>query len=88
MQLQSRSLTVRCSPESGETIERIAALLGWSQNKIASHLIERAVPLLRAACNEEDLVAIIRILRASEFSVAEGKLGPVRGDTSACSGKQ
>jgi len=69
MQQYRRSLTVRCSPEAGETIEKIADLIGWSQNKIAANLVERALPLLKNACAKEDLLAIIRILLKGKLSV-------------------
>ncbi|MDX9861893.1 MAG: hypothetical protein RBS99_13365, partial [Rhodospirillales bacterium] len=48
---------------------RIAEMTGWSQNKIAAHLLERSLPLLKNALGEDDLMSIVRILRDGEFSV-------------------
>jgi len=67
-QPQNRSLNVRVSLDAGSFIERIADEVGWSQNKIAAHLIERALPVLRRACDEDDLLSIVRILLDGEFS--------------------
>lgn len=67
-QPQNRSLNVRISLETGLIIERIAYLVGWSQSKIAAQIIERALPVLRNACDEDDLLSIVRILRDGEFS--------------------
>jgi len=71
MQMHRRSLTVRCSLETGEVICRAAELIGWSEGKIAAHLLDRAVPLLMIACGEEDLVTVIRILREGAFALPD-----------------
>lgn len=70
METYRRSLTVRCSLETSEVVARVKELIGWSEGKIAAHIIDRAAPLLRSACDEEDLMLIIRILRKGSFSVA------------------
>ncbi len=46
IQMHRRSLTVRCSLETAEVISRVAQLIGWSEGKIAAHLLDRAVPIL------------------------------------------
>lgn len=71
MQMHRRSLTVRCSLETAEVISRVAQLIGWSEGKIAAHLLDRAVPILMNACGEEDLMTVLRILREGAFSPAD-----------------
>jgi len=70
MQSYRRSVTVRCSLETSDVIGRVADLIGWSEGKIIAHIIDRAAPLLRSACDDEDLMTIVRILRKGSFSVA------------------
>ena len=68
-QPQSRSINARVSPEAGSFIERIAYIVGWSQSKIAGHIIERALSVFRKAYDDDDLLSVVRILRDGEFSV-------------------
>jgi len=68
-QPESRSLNIRISTQTGSFIERIADEIGWSQSKIAAQIVERAMPVFRKACDEDDLLSVVRILRDGEFSV-------------------